>query len=69
VAMIGKLVQKWESDSYIQKEKQYTKQEQRTHKIENKYKNKKTNIKRTSKNASRPPLTEITFCKNITLIH
>jgi hypothetical protein len=41
VATVGKLVQKYERDSYIQKEKQYTKmQNHRIHKIENK---KKTN--------------------------
>jgi hypothetical protein len=33
VEVVGKLVQKQETDSYIQKEKQYTKQ--RIHKIEN----------------------------------
>jgi len=39
VAAVGKLVQKWERDGYIQKEKQYTKQYNNTKytKIENKH--------------------------------
>jgi len=45
VATVGKLVQKYERDSYIQKEKQYTKmQNHRIHKIEKnkqKYKTRK----------------------------
>jgi len=53
VAAVGKLVQKWERDSYIQKEKKYTKQykkrEYRKYKRYTKQENKHArNIKMTS---------------------
>jgi hypothetical protein len=51
VAVVGRLVQKQERDSYIQKEKQYTKQYKNTeytHPTTN-IQNKKTNIKSVQK--------------------
>ena len=48
VAVVGKLVRKEERDSYIQKEKQYTKQYENTEYTKEKtnIQNKKTSIKR-----------------------
>jgi hypothetical protein len=58
VAVVGRLVQKYKIDSYIQKEKQYTKdiktvQKHRIHEIENKNTKQNTNIKIILKNISR----------------
>jgi len=55
VAVISTLVQKLERDSYIQKEKEYTKQYKNTEytKYKTNIKNTKTIIKRLFKNISR----------------
>jgi hypothetical protein len=54
VAVVGQLVQKWDSDGYIQTQKQYGKQYRNIEYTKQKnIQNKKTNIKRILQNFSR----------------